>query len=92
MDCQNQILLKQAFLQYIMPETNRIEYKREIHTDVDIEKEVISFLSYHEGGVIYMGIGKNGKVVGIDDADGARSKSKTASKTIYRLRPWACLT
>lgn len=32
-----------------MPETNRIEYKREFNADVDIEKEVIAFLNYHEG-------------------------------------------
>lgn len=35
-------------------ETNRIEYKQEL-TD-DLEKEVIAFLNYHEGGLIYIGI------------------------------------
>ena len=35
-------------------ETNRIEYKQEL-TD-DLEKEVIAFLNYPEGGLIYLGI------------------------------------
>lgn len=38
-----------------MSETNRIEYKRELNSDVDIEKEVIAFLNYQEGGLIYIG-------------------------------------
>lgn len=29
-----------------MSETSRVEYKREINADVDIEKEVIAFLNY----------------------------------------------
>ena len=32
-------------------ETNRIEYKREL-TD-DLEKEVVAFLNYREGGFIF---------------------------------------
>ena len=48
-----------------MSETNRIEYKREFNTDVDIEKEVIAFLNYHEGGLIYIGIDKQGKILGV---------------------------
>ncbi len=63
-----------------MPETNRIEYKRELHTDVDIEKEVIAFLNYHEGGVIYIGIDKIGKVVGVKNADGDMLKIKDRIK------------
>jgi ATP-dependent DNA helicase RecG len=41
-----------------MSETNRKEYKQELNSDVDIEKEVIAFLNYHEGGIIYIGIDK----------------------------------
>lgn len=37
-----------------MTETNRIEYKRELNADLDIEKEVVAFLNYHEGGLIYI--------------------------------------
>jgi len=35
-----------------MLETNRIELKSHFYDDLDIEKEVISFLNYREGGVI----------------------------------------
>ena len=56
------------------PETNRIEYKQEL-TD-DLEKEAISFLNYHEGGVIYIGIHKSGTVVGVSDIDGEMLKIK----------------
>lgn len=38
-----------------MSETNRIEYKRELSKKVDLEKEVIAFLNYSEGGEIYIG-------------------------------------
>ena len=44
-----------------MAETNRIEYKQEL-TD-GLEKEVIAFLNYHEGGVLYIGIDKKGKAI-----------------------------
>lgn len=37
-----------------MTETNRLEYKQELSPDVDIEKEVIAFLNYHEGGNIFI--------------------------------------
>ena len=33
-------------------ETNRIEYKQELTEELDLEKEVIAFLNYHEGGII----------------------------------------
>ena len=52
-----------------MPETNRIEYKRELNANVDIEKEIIAFLNYHEGGLIYIGIDKQGKILGVSDND-----------------------
>ena len=35
-----------------MTETNRIEYKRELTSELDIEKEVVAFLNYKEGGYI----------------------------------------
>ena len=37
-----------------MQESNRIELKREL-TDT-LEKEVIAFLNYRDGGVIYIGV------------------------------------
>jgi len=63
-----------------MTENNRIEYKRELNTDVDIEKEVIAFLNYHEGGEIYIGIEKDGNVIGVKDADGDMLKIKDRIK------------
>lgn len=63
-----------------MSETNRIEYKQELNNDVDIEKEVISFLNYYEGGIIYVGIDKQGKVVGVSDIDGDMLKIKDRIK------------
>lgn len=48
-------------------ETNRIENKEQLNKD--FEEEVIAFLNYREGGTIYVGIRKNGKVVGIEDVD-----------------------
>ena len=64
-----------------MSETNRIEYKRELNTEVDIEKEVIAFLNYHEGGMIYIGIDKAGKVIGVTDSDGDTLKIKDRIKS-----------
>jgi predicted HTH transcriptional regulator len=58
--------------------TNRIEYKQQL-TD-DLEKESIAFLNYHEGGVMYIGIDKTGKVVGVHDIDGDMLKIKDRLK------------
>ena len=48
-------------------ETNRIENKEQLNED--FEQEVIAFLNYKEGGIIYVGIDKNGQVVGVDNTD-----------------------
>ena len=48
-------------------ETNRIEYKQQLTED--FEQEVIAFLNYKEGGIIYVGIRKDGQVVGLKDID-----------------------
>ncbi|MBN2729330.1 MAG: putative DNA binding domain-containing protein [Bacteroidales bacterium] len=63
-----------------MSETNRIEYKRELNTDIDLEKEVIAFLNYHEGGLIYIGIDKQGTSLGVSDIDGDMLKIKDRIK------------
>lgn len=63
-----------------MSETNRIEYKQELNSDVDIEKEVIAFLNYFEGGVIFIGINKHGKVLGVSDIDSDMLKIKDRIK------------
>ena len=52
-------------------ENNRIEYKAQL-TD-GFEREVVAFLNYHEGGVIYIGIGDVGNIIGAaDDNTGDR--------------------
>lgn len=48
-------------------ETNRIENKEQLNED--FEQEVIAFLNYREGGSIYIGIKKDGQVVGIGNVD-----------------------
>ena len=52
-----------------MSETNRIEYKRELTSELDIEKEVVAFLNYKEGGYIYIGIDKDDSTVGVSDVE-----------------------
>ena len=59
-----------------MPETNRIEYKAQLTKDLDLEKEVVAFLNYHEGGSIYIGIDKTGSPLGVTDPDGDMLKIK----------------
>ena len=59
-----------------MTETNRIEFKRELTRDLDIEREVVAFLNYHEGGVVYIGIDDDGTPVGVKDIDGDMLKIK----------------
>ncbi|MBQ7062429.1 MAG: ATP-binding protein, partial [Bacteroidales bacterium] len=59
-----------------MTETNRIEFKRELTDELDLEKEVVAFLNYKEGGIIYIGIDKTGTPVGVDDLDGTMLKIK----------------
>jgi len=63
-----------------MTETNRIEFKRELTDDLDIEKEVIAFLNYKEGGYIFIGIDKKGHTVGVDDPDSCMLKLKDRIK------------
>lgn len=53
-------------------ESNRIEYKRML-TD-KFEKEIVAFLNYHEGGILYIGIDKNGDIVGVENADQCQLK------------------
>lgn len=52
-----------------MSETNCIEYKIELTSELDIEKEVVAFLNYKEGGYIYIGIDKDGSTVGVSDVE-----------------------
>lgn len=60
----------------MLTETNRIEFKRELTRDLDIEREVVAFLNYHEGGMVYIGIDDSGNAVGVKDIDGDMLKIK----------------
>ena len=59
-------------------ETNRIENKEQLNED--FEKEVIAFLNYKEGGIIYVGIRKDGKVIGVENIDLVQLKIKNRIK------------
>ena len=59
-----------------MTESNRIEFKRELTRELDLEKEVVAFLNYREGGILYIGIDDDGKPVGVRDIDGDMLKIK----------------
>ena len=62
-----------------MQESHRIELKREL-TDT-LEKEVVSFLNYRDGGVIYIGIDDKTKaIIGVIDADALQLKIKDRIK------------
>ena len=61
-----------------MTETNRIEYKQELTEG--LEKEVIAFLNYREGGIIYIGIDKVGNTYGLTDSDSDQLKIKDRLK------------
>lgn len=37
-----------------MTETNRIEYKRELTPELDIEKDIVAFLNYKEDEKVYL--------------------------------------
>ena len=63
-----------------MPETQHIEYKSRLTGDVDLEKEIIAFLNTREGGKIYIGIDKTGKVVGVADTDSLMLRIKDRIK------------
>ena len=63
-----------------MPETHRVEYKRELTPELDLEKEVIAFLNTPEGGFIYIGIDKVGQRVVVADVDGDMLKVKDRIK------------
>lgn len=63
-----------------MPETNRIEYKTKLTKDLDLEKEVVAFLNYHEGGLVYIGIDNMGNTLGVADPDGDMLKIKDRIK------------
>jgi predicted HTH transcriptional regulator len=68
-----------------MPETNRMEYKREIDKTDKLEKAVVSFLNYNGGGEILVGVADDGSVFGVEDADG--DQRKIADRLGNNIRP-----
>ena len=69
-------------VKFSITETNRLEFK-EILTD-NLEKEVVAFLNSN-GGRIYIGIRKDGKVVGVDNPDDVQLQIK--GRLINNIRP-----
>ena len=59
-------------------ETNRIENKEKLNND--FEEEVIAFLNYKEGGIIYVGINGAGRAIGVDDIDQTQLQIKDKIK------------
>jgi len=69
-----------------MKESNRIELKRELTNS--LEKEVVAFLNYREGGHIYIGVDDaTSAVVGVPDCDAVQLKIKDRIKN--NIRPSA---
>ena len=55
-------------------ESNRIEFKEKLTNE--LEKEIVAFLNYKEGGFVYVGIDKHSNVVGLKDADDVQLRIK----------------
>ena len=62
-----------------MQETNRIELKSELTSEVDIEREVVAFLNA-TGGCIYIGITDEGVAIGVNDTDDCMLRLKDRIK------------
>ncbi len=62
-----------------MQETERIELKRELTPELDIEREVIAFLNTI-GGTVYIGIDDNGTAIGVSDTDDCMLRLKDRIK------------
>jgi len=63
---------------YPTKESNRIEFKA-LLTDA-LEKEIVAFLNYREGGIIYIGIGDDGSVIGTENSDDIQLRIKDRLK------------
>ena len=76
-------------------ESHRVEFKRELTTDLDLEKEVVAFLNSPEGGLIFLGVDTAGNALDIKDIDIVSYFNKVSSY-VYELtnkqqNPWfAC--
>ena len=61
-----------------MSESNHIEYTRQLADS--LEKEVVAFLNYRDGGVLYVGVDDDGHTLGLADSDGDQLKIKERLK------------
>jgi ATP-dependent DNA helicase RecG len=61
-----------------MSENNRIEYKRELTGG--LEKEVVAFLNYQDGGIIHIGVDNHGQAWGVPDCDAVQLAVKDRLK------------
>jgi predicted HTH transcriptional regulator len=67
-------------------ESNRIEYKSVLDNEKDkLEREVVAFLNYPGGGHIFIGIEKDGMVVGVENIDETQLKIK--DRIINNIEP-----
>ena len=56
----------------MLQESNRIELKATLNDKM--EKEIVAFLNNHEGGILYIGIGDDGRPVENPDMDSMQLK------------------
>ena len=61
-------------------ESHRVEFKRELTPDLDLEKEIVAFLNSPEGGVIFVGVDAAGSAFSIKDIDSDMLKIKDRIK------------
>lgn len=61
-----------------MPENHRLEYKQQLNES--LEREVVAFLNYLGGGIIYIGLDNNGKVLGVENSDSLQLQIKDRIK------------
>lgn len=62
----------------MITESNRIELKLELTND--LEKEAVAFLNNPEGGIVYIGVDKDGTAVGLSNIDAEMLKIKDRLK------------
>ncbi|MDR1531260.1 MAG: putative DNA binding domain-containing protein [Clostridiales bacterium] len=55
-----------------MSESNRVEYKAVLNDK--LEREVVAFLNYREGGRVYIGVDDTGTAIGAEDIDAVQLK------------------
>lgn len=61
-----------------LKESNRVEFKRELNDK--LEREVVGFLNYKEGGTLYIGINDDGSIEGVPNLDDIQLKIKDRIK------------